>query len=166
MASTQYPKSNRPKRNGSVTRKSLSSSSRRLQTREKSVPTISRRKTRVNPDGGAEASPQMLSIVTNQVTLKKIVDSPQGKILTIDKLKTRREFDKQIPAKMASTLLEALWMTAVSLKDVPHNKKPKPGWKGLLKNRTRSKTSLCSNCGGERIFKMPEPNGLGKGSPL
>jgi hypothetical protein len=44
--------------------------------------------------------------------------------------------------------------------------KLKPGWKELLKNPTKSRTSLCNNCGGGRIFKMPEPNGLGKGSLL
>jgi hypothetical protein len=31
-------------------------------------------------------------------------------------------------------------------------------------NRTRLKTLSCNNYGGERIFKMPEPNGLGEGS--
>jgi hypothetical protein len=46
------------------------------------------------------------------------------------------------------------------------NKKLKPGSKEWLKNPTRLKTSSCNNCGGERIFKMPEPNGLGEGSSL
>jgi hypothetical protein len=38
--------------------------------------------------------------------------------------------------------------------------------KGWPKNLMRLKTLLCNNCGGERIFKMPEPNGLGEGSSL
>jgi hypothetical protein len=46
------------------------------------------------------------------------------------------------------------------------SKKLKPGSREWLKNPTRLKTSSCNNCGGERIFKMPEPNGLGKGSSL
>jgi hypothetical protein len=107
-----------------------------------------------------------VSIVTNQVTLKEIVNSPQGKTLTINKIKARCVSDRRTPVKTAFTPLEASWTTAVLSKDVPHNKKPKLGWKELPKNRMRSKTLLCSNCGGERIFKVPEPNGLGEGSPL
>jgi hypothetical protein len=57
-------------------------------------------------------------------------------------------------------------MIIASLKDTLHNKKLKPGWREWPKNPMRLKTSLCNNYGSERIFKMPEPNGLGKGSSL
>jgi hypothetical protein len=52
------------------------------------------------------------------------------------------------------------------LKDIPQNKKLKLGWKELQKNLMRLKTLLCNNYGGERIFQVPEPNGLGEGSLL
>jgi hypothetical protein len=57
-------------------------------------------------------------------------------------------------------------MIVASLKDALHNKKLKPGWREWPKNPMRLKTSLCNNYGSERIFKMPEPNSLGKGSSL
>jgi hypothetical protein len=74
--------------------------------------------------------------------------------------------DRQKLKTMASMLLEALWTTEVLSKDTLHNKRLKRGSKEWPKNWTKSKTLSCNNCGDERIFKMPEPNSLGKGSSL
>jgi hypothetical protein len=67
---------------------------------------------------------------------------------------------------MVSMPLEAKSTIAALLKDTHHNKRLKHGWRESQKNLMRLKIWLCNNCGGKRIFKMPEPNGLGEGSSL
>jgi hypothetical protein len=70
-----------------------------------------------------------VSIVANQVTLKEIVDSPRGKTLFIDRIKDLHAPDKRMRKRTGYMPLEALLMTAASLKDVLHNRRLKHGLK-------------------------------------
>jgi hypothetical protein len=68
--------------------------------------------------------------------------------------------DKSMSRTMTLTLHDRLLMI------VPINKKHKTGSQEWPDKVTKSRTWSCRNCGGKRIFKAPEPYGLGEGITL